>query len=57
MIYYSGRKKVTAKFHRCVKHVKRKSKGKVNPYAVCMKSLKVTKVVRHHRKKRRKRRK
>ena len=49
MIYYSGRKRVTGEFHRCVKKVKRKSKG-VNPYAVCMKSLKITRVKRHRRK-------
>ena len=53
MIYYRGRKNITGKFHRCVRKVKRKSKGKVNPYAVCMKSLKVTRVKRHRRKKKR----
>ena len=52
MIYYRGRKNITGKFHRCVKKVRRKSK-KVNPYAVCMKSLKVTRVKRHRRKRKR----
>ncbi len=51
MIYYSGKRRVTGKFHRCVRKVRRKSKG-VNPYAVCMKSLKVTRVKRHRRKRR-----
>lgn len=30
------------KFDRCVKKVKKKNKN-VNPYAICMKSLKITK--------------
>jgi len=53
MVYYSGKKRVTAKFHRCVKKVSKKSRN-VNPYAVCMKTLKVTKVKRHRRRKKRK---
>jgi len=52
MIYYRGKKNITGKFHRCVRKVKRRSKG-VNPYAVCMKSLKVTKVKRHRRRRKR----
>jgi len=52
MIYYSGKKRVTGKFHRCVRKVKRRSKG-VNPYAVCMKNLKITKVKRHRRRRKR----
>lgn len=35
-----GKKVHTAKFDRCVKAVSKKSKGKVNPYAVCSASLK-----------------
>jgi len=48
MVYYSGKKRVTRKFKSCVRKVKRKSK-KVNPYAVCMKALKVTRVKRHRK--------
>jgi len=53
MVYYRKGRNITGKFHRCVRKVKRKSKGKVNPYAVCMKSLKVTRVKRHRRKRKR----
>ena len=52
MVYFRGKKNITGKFHRCVRKVKRRSKGKVNPYAVCMKSLKVTRVKRHRRRRR-----
>jgi len=52
MVYYRGKKRVTRKFHRCVKKVSKRSPS-VNPYAVCMKSLKITKVKRHRKSKRR----
>lgn len=47
-----GKKVHTAKFDRCVKEVSKKSKGKVNPYAVCSKSLGYEKsVLSSHRRK------